>query len=221
MGDLSENFSKREFLCPHCKEGEASARLIYGLQQLRDRVGKPIRVNSGFRCPVHNEAVGGAKGSQHLFGNAADIVIVGMSVSEMSRHAEQVPTFRDGGIGRYPDNGFIHVDARGYHKRWTTKVDKEQPSEVAFQIAHTAALEEILRERLRQDEKWGPLPRPYGALLLESHPDFVWLGILMEEVGELSKAIIENKNDDRTKELTQVAAVGMAWLTDLKARKEA
>lgn len=45
------------------------------LDPVRERWGRPIRVNSGFRCPVLNghEAIGGAVGSQHIRGEAADI----------------------------------------------------------------------------------------------------------------------------------------------------
>lgn len=43
------------------------------LQPLRDWYGKPIRINSGFRSPGLNTYLGGAKSSQHMFGEAADI----------------------------------------------------------------------------------------------------------------------------------------------------
>lgn len=43
------------------------------LQPLRDMVRFPIVVTSGFRCPKLNKAVGGAKNSQHMKGEAADI----------------------------------------------------------------------------------------------------------------------------------------------------
>ena len=43
------------------------------LQPLRDYVGKPITINSGYRCPLLNSYVGGSKNSQHKFGEAADI----------------------------------------------------------------------------------------------------------------------------------------------------
>ena len=43
------------------------------LQPLRDIYGKPITVNSGFRNYAVNKAVGGAKGSQHSKGEAADL----------------------------------------------------------------------------------------------------------------------------------------------------
>ena len=43
------------------------------LDPLRERYGKPIIVNSGYRCPALNKAVNGAKYSQHVKGQAADI----------------------------------------------------------------------------------------------------------------------------------------------------
>ena len=43
------------------------------LQPLRDYEGKPIHVNSGYRCPELNEAVHGVGDSQHLYGEAADL----------------------------------------------------------------------------------------------------------------------------------------------------
>lgn len=44
------------------------------LQPLRDEMGHPIVVTSGFRCAALNAAVGGAKHSQHICGQAADLV---------------------------------------------------------------------------------------------------------------------------------------------------
>lgn len=43
------------------------------LDPLREWYGKPITVNSGYRCPRLNEAVGGVEDSQHVRGEAADI----------------------------------------------------------------------------------------------------------------------------------------------------
>ena len=45
------------------------------LQPLRDYVGAPVHINSGYRCPELNMAVGGVKNSQHSRGEAADIRI--------------------------------------------------------------------------------------------------------------------------------------------------
>lgn len=43
------------------------------LQPLREWHGKPLKINSGFRCQVLNAIVGGVVGSQHTKGQAADI----------------------------------------------------------------------------------------------------------------------------------------------------
>lgn len=43
------------------------------LAPLREAWGKPITVNSGYRCPALNNAVGGSATSQHMSGQAADI----------------------------------------------------------------------------------------------------------------------------------------------------
>ena len=50
------------------------------LDPLREKYGKPIKVNSGYRCEALNKAVGGSKTSQHRYGQAADIT--GNSKSE-------------------------------------------------------------------------------------------------------------------------------------------
>jgi hypothetical protein len=47
------------------------------LQPLRDYIGKPISLSSGYRCPVLNAKVGGVSTSQHMKGQAADINIKG------------------------------------------------------------------------------------------------------------------------------------------------
>lgn len=44
------------------------------LDPLRETYGKPIKVNSGYRCEALNKAVGGSRTSSHMSGEAADIV---------------------------------------------------------------------------------------------------------------------------------------------------
>lgn len=57
-------------------------RLADYLDGIREKLGKPILVNSGFRCPVLNKAVGGVANSQHLKGLAADVVCSDMKTLE-------------------------------------------------------------------------------------------------------------------------------------------
>jgi len=49
---------------------------VRALEPIRQHLGLPIQVNSGYRCELVNAMVGGAKTSQHLKGEAADITIV-------------------------------------------------------------------------------------------------------------------------------------------------
>ena len=84
---LSENFSLEEMVksetavrrgIKNTPNSVALMRLhtlcIEILQPLRERWGSPIRVTSGFRCDALNKIVGGASNSQHIRGEAADIV---------------------------------------------------------------------------------------------------------------------------------------------------
>lgn len=72
-------FTMNEFQCKDGCEMPASARenikaLVENvLDPVREQLGKPIYVNSGYRCPRHNLKVGGAVNSQHMKGEAADI----------------------------------------------------------------------------------------------------------------------------------------------------
>ena len=116
---LYRNFRDYEFRCNCCGLLNVKPELLDSLQALRDHVGVPVQVTSGTRCPAHNRAVGGAPGSRHLVGEAADIVIYAMDVLEMYHSAEQIWQ-GTGGIGIYPTNGFVHVDVRGNRKRWST-----------------------------------------------------------------------------------------------------
>ena len=72
-------FKEKEFVCRCCGElppfaKENTVALVHEvLDPARERLGKPIIVNSGYRCAKHNREVGGATNSQHMKGEAADI----------------------------------------------------------------------------------------------------------------------------------------------------
>ena len=50
------------------------------LEPLREAMGHPIKIGSGYRCPALNQAVGGVSNSQHMKGEAADLCIDGDKV---------------------------------------------------------------------------------------------------------------------------------------------
>ncbi len=101
---------------------DASRELLRNLQVIRDACGKSIKIISGYRSPERNESVGGAKKSQHMEGNAADIQISGMKPKEMYDLVEKLikdKKIKEGGLGVYPrEGGWIHYDIRGTKARW-------------------------------------------------------------------------------------------------------
>ena len=85
------------------------------LQPVRDRWG-PVRVNSGWRSPRLNRAVGGADSSQHLVGEAADIECAGVSNLDLARWIEASLPFDQLILEFYtpgdPRSGWVHVSYR-------------------------------------------------------------------------------------------------------------
>lgn len=87
MGTISKDFSYREFERSEVADAKHICNVITSfevrdsilaltenvLQPLRDAWGKPLKVNSGYRCKALNAAVGGVPTSQHVKGEAADI----------------------------------------------------------------------------------------------------------------------------------------------------
>lgn len=120
-GKLSEHFDASEFACHHCGALKTNPRLLALLEQLRaDCGGLPLHINSGYRCPVHNQNVGGVPNSQHVHGTAADVAVpAGLSFDQFAWYVDRLPF---DGIGFYPDANFIHVDVRnggvGSHITW-------------------------------------------------------------------------------------------------------
>jgi uncharacterized protein YcbK (DUF882 family) len=124
--NVTAHFKWREFASrdyPFSAEAlENIPELAANLEVLRAAAGDaPITITSGYRDPRHNDAVGGASRSQHLYGRAADIRVRGFS-------PEQVATIIDdciraglmvqGGLSPYPEDDFAHYDIRGSRARW-------------------------------------------------------------------------------------------------------
>ena len=57
----TKNFKVSEFACKHCGANKIDQRVLNMAQELRDYLGVPVKVNSGYRCEVHNAKVGGVK----------------------------------------------------------------------------------------------------------------------------------------------------------------
>lgn len=83
------------------------------LQKVRDHYGKGVKVNSAYRSPESNAAVGGSKTSDHCKGMAADIEIPGVPNAELAQwimdnldYTQLILEFYTPGI---PDSGWVHV----------------------------------------------------------------------------------------------------------------
>ena len=83
------------------------------LQKVRDHFGKPVTVNSGYRSPELNKAIGGSTTSDHCKGMAADIEIPGISNYELADWIKENCEFRQLILEFYtpgvPDSGWVHV----------------------------------------------------------------------------------------------------------------
>lgn len=111
---MSKYFKESEFVCHCCKQGKVNPKLITLLDAIREKLQAPIIVLSGYRCEAHNKECGGAKFSQHMKGNAADIRTDKMPPHEFYAWLEE--HFKIDGHGKYAT--FNHIDVRGSIARW-------------------------------------------------------------------------------------------------------
>jgi zinc D-Ala-D-Ala carboxypeptidase len=116
------SFSPQEMACRGTGRLLIVPAAMDKLQALRDLLGKPMVVNSAYRSPEHNRAVGGAAGSKHMEGLAYDV--------RMDNHdpADYIAAARSVGftaIGTYPRQNFVHVDDRGSAASWGTPFPKQ------------------------------------------------------------------------------------------------
>lgn len=108
---LTDHFESDEFLC-HCgKCGDGNRmqpEFIFKLQRMRHLIDRPIVITSGYRCRFHNIDIGGHPGSQHVLGNAADLMVEGSAHRyDLLRYATEV-----GFTGIGVASTFVHVDCR-------------------------------------------------------------------------------------------------------------
>lgn len=105
---LSPNFIVREFRCiDGTDEVLIDLELVKLLQNIRDKIGTAISINSAYRTISHNASVGGSSRSYHLYGRAADIVASGKTPEEVAVCAESTGVL---GIIKYEN--FVHIDTR-------------------------------------------------------------------------------------------------------------
>ena len=111
---ITKNFSYQELACPCCGEMLMEHDFVNALQKIRDSVGRPMFINSAYRCEAHNLEVGGAITSRHLKGCAVDISIDGWAPDDLHYLLFEITSlqheFYSTGLGVYEKH--IHFDFR-------------------------------------------------------------------------------------------------------------
>lgn len=122
--DISEwrwpHFTPEELACRGTGLFYMDERVLDFAESLRAAMGSPLIVNSAYRSPSHNRAVGGATSSQHMLGRALDVSVANHDPHVMIEEARRLGAV---GVGTYPTHRtpFIHFDLRspdGTNPRW-------------------------------------------------------------------------------------------------------
>ena len=111
---ITDHFRVKEVWCTCCQRLPEDPLLFYHmdkLEELRDHVRFALIINSGYRCYVHNKAVGGADDSMHLR-IATDVRDVSRQAWALDQIAQAAEDLGAGGIGRY--TSFVHLDWRNF-----------------------------------------------------------------------------------------------------------
>ena len=91
--NVSANFRLSEYTTHSQQRGGTRAyvdpQMAFHVQEIRSGLGRPILINSAYRTPEHNEAVGGPSFSRHIYGDAVDIDI-DQTLSDANRLAQEV-----------------------------------------------------------------------------------------------------------------------------------
>lgn len=116
---LSENFHIEEFCvsasCPQLVQAvpfeyraHVETLVLEILQPIRDHLGEPVTITSGYRPLALNRAIGGSPTSQHLTASAADFTTAHLRglFRELVSRTLLVPC---GQCIYYPSRGFIHI----------------------------------------------------------------------------------------------------------------
>ena len=116
-------------------------KLVACLQEIRNLVGRPVVVTSGYRSWGYNKALYERRGkkptkSRHCSGQATDIKVSGLSGLDVAKAAvDACGTGLGLGIGR----SYAHIDVRGTYARWTYMSGSEGKRALRELNAHVAA----------------------------------------------------------------------------------
>jgi uncharacterized protein YcbK (DUF882 family) len=111
-GELAKNQEARRFQLQH--QCDTAVLLCEFMEQVRSHFGgKPVVIDSGFRPPAVNRAIGGATKSEHLYNDrdvgAVDFHIAGVSVFVVQDYCDKQWPYS---IGYGAAKGFVHLGMR-------------------------------------------------------------------------------------------------------------
>lgn len=170
---ITADFERYEFACPcGCTAQMIDPELVQKMQTIRTKLGKAIKVTSGYRCVKHNAdpKVGGSRTSRHLYGIAADWRTRDRSVNPVALGIiAAAQGFGAVGIYWHDKAAIVHTDTRGGKATWlcvqpgvypSTTYNKfvlptiEQGCEGAANRAATVMLQRLLG--IPHDGSFGP-----------------------------------------------------------------
>lgn len=170
---ITTDFERYEFACPcGCTAQMIDPELVQKMQTIRTKLGKAIKVTSGYRCVKHNAdpKVGGSRTSRHLYGIAADWRTKDRSVNPVALGIiAAAQGFGAVGIYWHDKAAIVHTDTRGGKATWlcvqpgvypSTTYNKfvlptiEQGCEGAANRAATVMLQRLLG--IPHDGSFGP-----------------------------------------------------------------
>ena len=94
--------------------------IYYCLQPIRDKLGKPMVISSGYRNSEVNKLVGGVATSQHTKGQAVDFTVAGMSVAQVVEFIKKSGIEYDQLINEY--NKWVHISfVKGKNRKQVLK----------------------------------------------------------------------------------------------------
>ncbi|MDO6707372.1 YcbK family protein [Photobacterium sp. 1_MG-2023] len=121
---LDRELKRLNHICRDYRQNEVAPmdrRLFDGISQIQEALGHQgqVRIISGYRSPKTNQMLRGstkgvAKKSFHMTGQAIDFNLEGVSLSRVRNAALELKL---GGVGYYPNSGFVHLDT-GPVRRW-------------------------------------------------------------------------------------------------------
>lgn len=121
LWDSVQHFKQSEFDCPsEVGSGDNMwPRVVFMLDALRSLLGRPLPINSGYRTPAHNKAIGGAPKSAHMEGLAVDIGT--RKLTKAQRQTLIAYAIQLGFTGIGIAQTFVHLDMKARRASWIYK----------------------------------------------------------------------------------------------------